>query len=366
LTKTKHGQPTPAAARLRDFLEIRNVGNKGWSVLFGVVMAACFIGFAISPFVGWWMPPGLSTHAADVDFLFYVILYITTFFFVLTEALIVVFMWRYAGTGDMKHPVSETAEYPNFLKPLTNILHDQHRVEMAWTFVPAVILLYIAFAQVGTWANIKYQSRKTSQEAKDAANALQIGVSARQFEWRMRYPSALRFEKWLKDKGAAKPDFDSFGKVPHADDVYVVNELHIWQDHQVMVHLSTKDVIHSFNLPHFRVKQDALPGKLIPVWFKTLPESKVKTFNCKWDADKKRYVDGINPDTGKEDPNYTFDLACAELCGWGHYRMIGRVFVHQNKDDFTKWLIRAEEYHRQRDGNWLEKADERIAQMFKK
>ena len=234
------------------------------------------------------------------------------------------------------------------------------------TFVPSVILLYIAFAQVNTWANVKYQARMRSQETPDAANALQIGVSARQFEWRMRYPSVERFGKWLKDKNANKPDFESFGKIPQADDVYVVNELHIWQDHQVMVHLSTRDVIHSFNLPNFRVKQDALPGKTIPVWFKTLPPAKIKTVNCRWDADKKRYVDGINPDTGKDDPTFIYDLPCAELCGWGHYRMIGRVYIHENQNDFTKWLIRAEEHHRQRDGNWWEKADARIAQMFKK
>lgn len=341
------------------------MGNKCWSVLFGVVMLACFVSFAISPFVGWWMPQGISTHAGDVDFLFYVILYITTFFFILTIAILVGFMWNYAGTSEIKHPVSETAEYPSIIKPLTNVLHDQHRVEMAWTLVPAAILLYIAFAQVNTWANVKYESHKRSQEA-GSPNALQIGVSARQFEWRMRYPSVARFENWLKDKDAAKADFDSFGKMPHADDVYTVNELHMWQDHQVIVHLSTRDVIHSFNLPNFRVKQDALPGKMIPVWFKTLPEKTVKTHNCKWDEAKKRYVDGINPDTGKEDNAFIYDIACAELCGWGHYRMIGRVYVHKDKADFTQWLIRAEEQYRQRDGNWWEKADARIAQMFKK
>ena len=340
------------------------MGNKFWSILFGVTMLACLIGFAISPWMGWWMPDGVSTHAGDVDFLFYVILWITTFFFILTEAILVVFMWQYAS-HEGKPPISEKADVAGFLKPLTSMLDSQHKVELAWTVVPAGILLYIAFAQVNTWANVKYEARRGAHEnvIKDGPS-LQVGVSARQFEWRMRYPSAERFQRWQKmkepqtDEGKkAKADFDSFGKFPQADDVQVVNELHIWQHHQVLVHLTTRDVIHSFNLPNFRVKQDALPGKMIPVWFKTLDPAKTKTFNTKWDKKRERYIDGVNPEPGKEDLDdrgkptnrFVYDIACAELCGWGHYRMIGRVYVHETRGDFEKWLQFAENAHRKRD-----------------
>lgn len=344
------------------------MGNKVWSVLFGVVMVGCFVGFAISPFVGWWMPTGVSSHAHDVDFLFDIILYITAFFFVLTEGLLVYFLWKYASTTDGKRPVSGDAEYPGYMKPLSNFLHNQHRVEMAWTLVPSVLLLYIAFAQVNTWANIKYESRRSHTEGKTAS--LQVGISARQFEWRMRYPSVSRFKNWLANKDGTKADFDSFGKVPQADDVFTVNELHIWQGQQVVVYLTTRDVIHSFNLPNFRVKQDALPGKMIPIWFKTRdpndpePSKRYKSFNCKWDEGKKRYVDGINPATNEEDvvdgvdadgkavkvptKKYIYDIPCAELCGWGHYRMIGRVYVHKDQAEFLDWLQKAEEYSRRR------------------
>ncbi len=320
--------------------EIANVGNKWWSVLFGVVMAACAIGFGIAPFVGWWMPEGVSTHAGDVDFLWYVILYITAFFFFLTEGILVAFMWLYAGNTDGKHPVSSSAEQPGFIKPLANILHDQHRIELAWTFVPAVILLYIAFAQVNTWANIKYTARNEGKA--DAEAAQQIAVSARQFEWRMRYPGVKRFEKWMADKNPKDPDFVSFGKVPQADDIHVVNELHIVKGQAVVVHLSSRDVIHSLNLPNFRVKQDALPGKLIPVFFTPTKA------NTKWSDEKKRWLDGVDPDTGAANADLIYDIPCAELCGWGHYRMIGRVYVHKDQADFAKWLDHAEKYNRQR------------------
>lgn len=325
------------------------MGNKAWSLLFGAVMVACALSFVVAPFVGWWMPPGASSHAWDIDFLFYVIFYTTAFFFILTEAILVAFLWLYASTPEGKAPVSPNAEVAGFLKPLGGILNNQHRIEMAWTFVPAVILLYIAFAQVETWANIKYETRKKNQAEQGATGSLHVGVSARQFEWRMRYPSVERFQKWMDAKGNAKTDADSFGKVPQADDVHVVNELHLWEDHQITVHLSTRDVIHSFNLPNLRVKQDALPGKLVPVWFRAVdPHKKRKVYNCKFDESTQRFVDGINPDTGKEDNAFKYDIACAELCGWGHYRMIGRVFVHKDQADFLEWLKLAEKSNRQR------------------
>lgn len=334
------------------------MANKAWSILFGVVMAACALSFVVAPFVGWSMPMGASSHAGDVDFLYWVIFYIVAFFFFLTEGILVGFLWFYAGTADGKPPVSATAEITGVLKPVGNLLSNQRRIEMAWTFIPSVILLYIAFAQVETWTNIKYESRKNSQQDQAKhGGALQVGVSARQFEWRIRYPSVERFKKWMDKedwknaKTAVKGDFDSFGKVPHADDVYVVNELHIWQDHQVVVFLGTRDVIHSFNLPNFRIKQDALPGKQIPVWFRTIDSKTHKTYNCKWDDAKNRFVDGINPETGAPDKAFIYDIPCAELCGWGHYRMIGRVYVHKDQDDFLKWLGKAEEYNRQRTRN---------------
>ena len=331
------------------------MGNKGWSVLFGVVMLGCFVGFAISPVMGWWMPEGVSSHAQDVDGLFYIILWITAFFFVLTEGLLVYFIWKYAATSDGKRPVHSKAEMPGYIKPLSGILSNQHRVEMAWTFVPAVILIWIAVVQIGTWEKIKYQSRMSHTEGPTAS--LQVGISARQFEWRIRYPSVTRFDQWMKDTAGTKADFASFGKVPQADDIYTVNELHIWQEHQVVVWLTTRDVIHSFNLPNFRVKQDALPGKMIPVWFKT--KEKLACFNTTWDAEKNRYVDGIDPKTskpavdaaGNPSKDYIYDIPCAELCGWGHYRMIGRVFVHKDQADFMEWLKKTEESNHRREAD---------------
>jgi cytochrome c oxidase subunit 2 len=315
------------------------VTNKWWSILFGVVMAACTALFVVAPMVGWWMPPAVSSHAADIDLLFYIILAITGFFFILTEALLVAFMYRYAG----REPGQVLAPSPaaKMFEPLTRIFNTASRIEMAWTIVPAVILLYLAFAQVSTWAEVKYKSRLERALAEGGNQSpLQVGVSARQFEWRMRYPSPQNYHDWKKnpDKGknwASKPAFD---------DLHLVNELHVIKGQHVVIHLTTKDVIHSFNSPNMRVKQDALPGKTIEVWFKPIAHNVVRV---RGDHRREfRWEDGggHDPETGKpRDPSLVWEIACAELCGWGHYRMIGRIYVHEDEQDFLHWLHTAYE-----------------------
>src|SRR5207248_4906477 len=134
--------------------------------------------------------------------------------------------------------------------------------------------------------------------------------SARQFEWRMRYPTGPELDRliglWKGDKRGAVLQWT---KEPHADDIHVVNELHTWTDAKVRLYLSTRDVLHSFYLPNLRLKQDALPGKIIPVWFRATD------YNTTYDKESKVWLDGFDPQNGKTDqPHQVWDLACAELC----------------------------------------------------
>lgn len=344
--------------------------GKWWSILFAVVMLGCALSMVVAPLVGIWLPEGVSTHAWDVDKLFYFILAVTTFFFLLTEGLLVWFMWKYAGRydpakakevleADLATQPPEPMEtlqptwFGRLMRPVLRVLNDQHRVEMAWTLVPAIILLYIAFAQVGAWVEIKYRSRMPNRELDEASagageakgegadSANQVEIVAHQFGWRMRYPHPDRVEMWRhgnwkptlgEKESPVKRDYVSFPRVKQMTDIDVVNELHTWVGQPLVIHLSTRDVIHSFNVPVMRVKQDALPGRIIPVWF-TPTKS-----NVRLNPMTKEYEDGYNPVTGKTDSTHIWDIACAELCGWGHYRMIGRVYVHKDYDEFLDWL----------------------------
>ena len=131
-------------------------------------------------------------------------------------------------------------------------------------------------------------------------------VTASQFLWQIRYP--------MWDEQSNKPKVLNSLNPSLQESFELINELHVPEcdaenGEQVLIHLSTRDVIHSFWLPNVRVKQDALPGHMIPVWF-----------------DAKR--PGI------------YEWVCAELCGWGHYRMRARLIVHprQGPDSYNEWL----------------------------
>ncbi|MBY0524939.1 MAG: cytochrome c oxidase subunit II [Gemmataceae bacterium] len=298
--------------------------QKYWSVLFGAVITAAVGLFVVAPFMGWWLPRNVSSFGGDVDLLFYLILGITGFFFVLTEAILVYGIWKFSSDPTRK------ATYT----------HGNHKLEVLWTIVPAGILVMIGIVQVRTWENIKYQSRMP----RPGANTQQIEVVARQWEWRIRYPSPKRMASWRSDPRLAQ----DFGAVPHQDDVHVPNELHVWrhqkgeEPQKVLVHLKTRDVLHSMKLVNLRLMQDAVPGKTIPVWFM------VEEYNTSLHPETGRWVDGFDPKTGHwNQKDYVWELACAEFCGTRHTAMKGKLFVHKNRDDFLEWLKWAEaEDHR--------------------
>jgi len=138
--------------------------------------------------------------------------------------------------------------------------------------------------------------------------AVVVRVVGQQFSWSMHYAGPDgefgRVDAALIDAGnPVGLDRSS----PHAaDDIVTINDLHVPAGVPVIVQLSSKDVVHSFGVPAMRVKQDAMPGMMIPVWFTpTLPG--------------------------------TFDIACSQLCGIGHYRMRAVVTV-ESPEAFARWM----------------------------
>jgi len=290
--------------------------QKWWSVLFGVVLLAELLLFVVAPAVGWWLPhlANRESFGWDIDMLFYLILGLTGFFFVLTEVILVVAMWRFAGEPGRR----------------SDYIRGNHKLEMAWTLVPAAILLFIAFAQISAWADIKY-----AKNMRPPHNVIE--VRARQFVWELRYPNeqtrqsmtaAEGSEQWSPEASKKAEDWghDTTG---YSTDLHVKNEVHTWKDANTRIYLKSGDVLHSFFLPQLRLKQDAVPGKVIPVWFRA------DDFNGEWVDGKWQYQKDEKGD------DKVWELACAELCGWGHYTMQGRLFVHKDKKSYDRWLVDA-------------------------
>jgi cytochrome c oxidase subunit 2 len=151
--------------------------------------------------------------------------------------------------------------------------------------------------------------------------ALVVEVTGEQFAWNVHYagPDGVfgRTDITLLDLQSNPLGLDRDDPAAK-DDVTTVNQLYLPVDRPVIVKLRSKDVIHSFGVPEFRVKQDAVPGLTIPIWFVpnvTTAEMRTRTRN----------------------PEFQYEIACAQLCGLGHARMRGFVTV-QTADEFQKWM----------------------------
>jgi cytochrome c oxidase subunit 2 len=245
--------------------------------------------FAVAPWYKHWLPHDISQHGHVIDHLFYFILWLTGAVFVVTEVALFWFLWRYDSKGTA-NPVKFT--------------HGSHSLEIVWTIIPSAVLLFIAIYQMNAWAASKIENPAAGPDgifgtADDMPSTLE--VTGRQFEWRLRYPVPEGLRKKALGKEAGPDSTDELIK-----DVFVVNDLHLPVNEEILIDLKSADVLHSFFLPNVRVKQDAVPGMKIPVWFRTT-------------------------EIGK------YDLVCAELCGWGHYKMKGRLTV-ESREDFNKWL----------------------------
>lgn len=200
-----------------------------------------------------WLPENVSTYGQDIDWLFHLIYYITGATFILVAGAMIAFLVLY------RHREGRRATYT----------HGNATLEIVWTVVPALILVILTFLSVPTWGRIEQQL---------PASDLHILITAKQFNWEVSYPG---------------PD----GKLGTDDDKTFDNEVHVPVGKPVILHLRSKDVIHSVFLPNLRFKQDAVPGREIVKW-----------------------VQATKP--GK------YEIPCAELCGFGHSGMKGFLFVH--------------------------------------
>ncbi|HEY8394673.1 MAG TPA: cytochrome c oxidase subunit II [Thermaerobacter sp.] len=228
----------------------------------------------------WWLPPLISTTAAPIDRLFGMQMLAMGVVFVLTQGLLAWFVWR-AGRA-------ERAMY----------WHENRRLEIGWTVATATILTAFILTGYQIWLALH-----TPAAAEAGGKTAVVEVWGRQFYWLARYPGPdgqfgtvdPKYEDYKTNPLGIDPN-DPAGK----DDIVVDGSkgepIPLPAGYKVTVRLQSKDVIHSFFVPHLRVKLDAVPGQV-----------------------NELYIDAT--ETGK------YEIACAELCGVGHFQMRGEIQV---------------------------------------
>jgi cytochrome c oxidase subunit II len=233
----------------------------------------------------YWFPALASVHGADIDHIFGAVLLVSGIVFILVQGTLGYFIARYGQSG------SERASY----------WHDNPKAEAILLISTAVILTVLVFMGQRVWAAIYF--------SEAPADSLVVQATGEQFQWNFHYPGPDGAFGRLDNTLISSTNYiglDTSDPVAK-DDIVTVGQMHMVNNRPVKVRLRSKDVIHSFFLPNLRVKQDAVPGMQIDYWFT---------------------------------PNKTgnFEIACAELCGLGHYRMKAFLTVDASQADFDKWL----------------------------
>jgi cytochrome c oxidase subunit 2 len=198
-------------------------------------------------------PPSASTVATEMDLLYAFIVAVCGFFTVLVAALVLYFTIKFRR----QRPEDVGAD-----------IHGSLSLELTWTFIPFVLSM-VMFA----WgASLFFRL------ATPPANAMEIFVVGKQWMW----------------------------KVQHPDGVREINEMHVPINRPIRITLGSEDVLHDYSIPAFRVKMDAVPGRLTTLWFEATTPGEYHIF-------------------------------CAEYCGTKHSGMIGKV-IAMTPQDYQAWL----------------------------
>lgn len=233
-----------------------------------------------------WFPITASEHGAGIDTMMSYLLVAAAGLLFLGHFALGYFLWRFGGApAAIYKPVSLASE-------------------KRWAILPAVLMGLIAEGGVLV-LGIPVWAKMTAPAPPDA---VQVEITAEQFAWNIHYPGKDgRFGRVKSSLLSLSNPIGIDKDDPNAaDDNILLGELHLPVNRPARIRLRAKDVLHSFLLPMQRVKQDVVPGMTIDLWFT---------------------------------PTVTgdFEIACAELCGMGHYQMRGLLRV-ESQEEFEKFL----------------------------
>ena len=262
------------------------------SVLFMVSALTAFWWYSIKEFPRYNIPVA-SEHGVLINNMFWITMAILLTVFMITQVLLFYFPFRYRFNEK-----SKALFYP-----------DNMKLEKIWTLVPAAVMTILVFSGLKVWNKIT---------SKPPADAEVVELMGYQFAWKTRYPGAdnslgtydFRLVDATNEMGVDFRDKASF------DDI-IPRELHLPKGKPVLFKIRARDVIHSVYSPHFRLKMDAVPGMPTSFWF--VPS---------------KSTEDMRRETGN--PEFNFEIACAEVCGRGHFSMRLLVIVEE-PELYEKW-----------------------------
>jgi len=240
----------------------------------------------------WWLPVGASAATGFIDRQFTITFILMGIVFLAAQLGLGYIVWRYRQT-------------PN--SPPVAYSHGNTKLEVVWTLLTTVLVVGLNLMGSSVWASQRFDPAE--------ANAVQVEATGMQFAWYFRYPGGdgtyARTKASLMDPSAGGESAVGLDTSdPSAKDDVVTGTMYLPVNREVDLSLRSVDVIHDLFVPQLRFKQDAVPGLNIHMHFKPTAIGE-------------------------------YEIACAELCGLGHYKMHGMVHV-VSQGDFDKWLAARE------------------------
>ncbi len=303
LRKTKEWEPTDS--------------DNDWMgklmLLFGIVFLVSFF-YQIDVWYDKTLPPAASEHGKHVDDLLFWNLILISFVFVIMNALLFYFAYKYRGNRNRR-----AAYYT-----------DDIKLEMLWTIIPASALAFIIIFGLKYWNQITAPSKEK--------NPVIIELYAKQFDWTARYPGKdgkLGTTDFRHIDGSNPIGMDTTDKVGF-DDLLVKNEFHIPVGKEIVFYFRARDVIHSAFMPHFRAQMNCVPGMVTTFKFKPTKTTK----EMRKDSYVQNLMKQINErraKEGKESVEFDYVLLCNKICGASHYNMQMKIVV-ETEQEFNEWL----------------------------
>lgn len=261
-----------------------NAGSAAPAVLLAIVILL-LVGSTLYFHIAktWWFPPAITPVGHEIDQQFFLTLVVTGIVFVLAQLALAWMVFKYRDHGQKAH-----------------FTRGNHALEVIWTTATLVIFVGLGALATHAWGQVHFGGVEPG--------ALQVEVTGVQFTWTFRYPGPDgKFGKIVPadiDASVGNPlgldPNDPAGK----DDI-VVPDLYVPVNQQIELMIRSQDVIHSFFVRELRIKQDAVPGLIVPIHFRV-------------------------EQTGD------YEITCNQLCGLGHYHMHAIMHV-LSQADFEQW-----------------------------
>lgn len=265
-------------------------------------------------FLGYGPHEAASEHGPGLDKLFLITLVITGIVFVITHIALFYFGYKY------RHRKGAKASF---------MPHD-NKLEIIWTAIPAFAMFALVINGLVVW-------NKVMADVNPDEEFMEIEAMGYQFAWALRYPGPdgkLGTRNYKLINGV-NPMGQDWTDLKNLDD-FQPSELVLPKGKKIRVRITARDVLHDFYLPHFRVKMDAVPG--LPTYFVFTPNKTTEEYREELSKYPEYQVpfDPADPTGPKKWEAFEFELACAELCGSGHYSMKKIVKILE-PDEYEAW-----------------------------